>query len=1029
MAGPRVDVIRKGHGDKKSKQVTDCKFCGKDHLYGKCSAFHTKCSHCGRIGHWKVRCLQVRGQDDSPKGRYRHSKFSRTKDGGGNRRVHAVDVEPGEACEKLSFAAIHSSTKASVDNEDIMVHVDVKIPDCNRPAEMLCKVDTGAQGNVLPLRTFRKMFPSLVSGTELKYGQIVVKRPHVRLYGYGGSEITQCGSVKLRIGYPKLNKQWHEAEFFIVDTTGPIVLGKHGSIMLKIITVNTVAGMTLRVSDASLGQVTPIPNTKALMDIYPDRFEGIGRFPGKYHIDTKPEVNPVIHPPRKYPIHLKEEIQAELDKMMEMDVIEHIPENESTEWLSSLAFSRKESGGIRICLDPRELNAGVKRTYHRTPSIEEITHKLTGAKFFNKLDARHGYWSIELDRESSALTAFNAPSGRYRFKRLPFGLHVAQDVFQEKMDAILAGCKGTMSITDDIVVFGTSVEDHDRNLHGLILRARECGLVFNSGKSVIRSKEVNFFGMIYTTEGIRPDPKKSSEIADLPSPTGVKDLQRFLGMVQYLAPFIPNLSDKTSILRGLIKKDTPWDWTPMHQSAFQAIKDEICNTVTLSYFNLAHETRIQVDASMKGLGATLIQIEDGREKVIAFASKALSPTEERYANIEREMLAVVFGAERFYTFVYGSSFTVESDHKPLESIHLKSISQAPPRLQRMLLRIQPYDMKIKYRPGKELLLADALSRIQPRQGGTINLEKTIHCVRWSEEKLDDVRRQTDTDAELQPLMEVVTRGWLEDAKMLPKCLRSYWSIKDFLAVEDGILMKGQRLMIPKCLQREVLERLHVSHQGIEKTRLRARTCVYWRGIDKDIEDMVVKCSACLEFSKSEQKQSMIPHDLPSSPWQKLGSDLFEFEGQHYLIVADYYSKMPFIRHLNSESSRAVIAKMKMIFSELGVPELLFTDGGPCYSIREFRDFAKSWGIRHVMSSPHYPQSNGFVERAIQTVKLTMKKARRTGTDPELALLCVRATPLDARVGSPADLLYGRPLRTNLLLKTRGSEDVVSALRF
>ena len=139
--------------------------------------------------------------------------------------------------------------------------------------------------------------------------------------------------------------------------------------------------------------------------------------------------------------------------------------------------------------------------------------------------------------------------------------------------------------------------------------------------------------------------------------------------------------------------------------------------------------------------------------------------------------------------------------------------------------------------------------------------------------------------------------------------------------------------------------------------------------------------------------------------------------------------MPFIRHLNSESSRAVIAKMKTIFSEHGVPELLFTDGGPCYSSREFRDFAKSWGIRHVISSPHYPQSNGFVERAIQTIKLTMKKARRTGTDPELALLCVRATPLDARVGSPADLLYGRPLRTNLPLKTRGSEDVVSALRF
>ena len=251
--------------------------------------------------------------------------------------------------------------------------------------------------------------------------------------------------------------------------------------------------------------------------------------------------------------------------------------------------------------------------------------------------------------------------------------------------------------------------------------------------------------MVYTTEGTRPDDKKVKEIVDLPSPTSVKELQQFLGMVQYLAPFIPNLSDRTSMLRDLTKKVTSWIWTPTHENAFCDIKMQICNAVTLNYFDPRRNTKIQVDASKKGLGAVLIQVDtDGRENVIAFASKALTPTEERYANIEREMLAVVFGAERFHTYVYGAKFVVESDHKPLEAIKLKNLSQAPPRLQRMLLRVQQYDMQIKYRPGRELLLADALSRLNPKPASTLKLEKTIHSVKWSDAKMNNyvIKRKT-----------------------------------------------------------------------------------------------------------------------------------------------------------------------------------------------------------------------------------------------------------------------------------------------
>ena len=275
---------------------------------------------------------------------------------------------------------------------------------------------------------------------------------------------------------------------------------------------------------------------------------------------------------------------------------------------------------------------------------------------------------------------------------------------------------------------------------------------------------------------------------------------------------------------------------------------------------------------------------------------------------------------------------------------------------------------------------------------------------------------------------MVITGWPQNVHEVPKCIKQYWSFRDFISCEDGILMKGDRIMVPSCLRDEILSKLHMSHQGIEKTRLRARTCVYWRGIDNDIEQLIGNCSTCLEFTQKEQKQSMIPHDMPSAPWQNVGSDLFVFGGHTYLVVADYYSKMPFVRRLYSETSKAVIVKLKTIFGEHGIPEQMFSDGGPCYASCEFRKFSESWGFRHIMSSPHYPQSNGFIERVVQTVKATMKKAKHAGTDPELALLCVRATPADAKIGSPTELLYNRRVRTNLPLRVRGDEGTMTLLR-
>ena len=222
------------------------------------------------------------------------------------------------------------------------------------------------------------------------------------------------------------------------------------------------------------------------------------------------------------------------------------------------------------------------------------------------------------------------------------------------------------------------------------------------------------------------------------------------------------MSDLTAPLRNLIKKDAEFAWTPTHGQAFTAIKQAIANATTLNYFDPELDTKIQVDASMHGLGAALLQtdpLEPEKERIIAFASKSLTDTESRYANIERECLAVLYGVEKFHTYVYGAKVTVESDHKPLEAIHLKNLSQAPPRLQRMLLRLQPYDVTIKYKKGTEMILADFLSRYHPNKDEPeITMDATIHAVHWHAEKLQELRVETAKDSTLSSLAEVIKDG-------------------------------------------------------------------------------------------------------------------------------------------------------------------------------------------------------------------------------------------------------------------------------
>jgi len=499
-----------------------------------------------------------------------------------------------------------------------------------------------------------------------------------------------------------------------------------------------------------------------------------------------------------------------------------------------------------------------------TPTLEEILPKLSGANIFSIVDAKCGYWNVVLDEESSYLTTFNSPLGRYRFKRMPFGLKMSQDIFQTRIDQTFEGCTGVIGIADDIVVFGQNEEEHDANMHGMLERCKTTGLKLNPDKCHIRQDEIKFYGIICSSDGIKPDPDKVSALKQMGPPANSQELQTFLGLANYMGQFIPNLSTLTAPLRELVKQKYSFTWNATYQEALDKIKDSISNEITLTYFDPKKETVLQVDASTKGLGAALLQ----DDKPVAFASKALTDVETRYANIERELLAVVYGCERFNTYLFGRPFTVNSDHKPLESIHLKHLTSAPPRLQRMLLRLQPYDVVIKYRPGKQMELADALSRLSPEEKYSIpdiNVQIHVVCCQFSEDILSRIRENTNKDPELAALKEQVYIGWPENYKKVPDILKPYWSYRDEIAVEDGILMKGYRIIIPKSMQQETLTKLHASHQGTIKTKLRARTSVYWNELNKDIDNIIKTCHICQELQPSQTKQPLITTEVQCTP--------------------------------------------------------------------------------------------------------------------------------------------------------------------
>ncbi|XP_042345404.1 uncharacterized protein K02A2.6-like [Plectropomus leopardus] len=711
-------------------------------------------------------------------------------------------------------------------------------------------------------------------------------------------------------------------------------------------------------------------------------------------------------------------VKAELERMVKCGVIKEV--TEPTEWCAPMVPVPKRTADVRICVDLKRLNMAVKRERFVLPTIDDILPRLAESRVFSLLDAASGFWQIPLERETAKLTTFITPTGRYFFKRLPFGISSAPEIFQREMSVLFRGQNGVEVYMDDILVHGRDEKEHEERLQNVLQILKSAGLKLNDRKCRLHQKQLNYLGHRIDGDGIRPDPSKVSAITKLQPPSDMPGLRRFLGMVHYLGRYLPNLSEVINPLNDLLKSDAAWIWDAAQIEAFNKVKQLISTAPTLAFYDVNKPTIVSADASSYGLGGVLLQRHVEGLKPVAFCSRTLTDAERRYAHIEKDCLAVVWACDRFSTYLYGlDSFTVHTDHKPLAPlINNKDLDTVPPRCQRLLMRLMRYNPAAEYMPGKTLTVADTLSR-QPLPAIQSEIseltcdvsvfEDAAHTA-WpvSPSKLEQIKQETSTDYDLQVVSRLVTQGWPKHVRSVPVQAKAYHQWGNSLSTSKGLVLYGDRIVVPHSMRGDILHCLHDGHQGITKCRERARTSVWWPGLESEIQELVTKCPECMQTRPTQRKEPLMTTPLPQRPWQKIGADICEYAKKNYLIVIDYFSRYLEIAHLPDMTSGTTCARLKNIFARWGCPDELHTDNGRQFSSKEFQSFSVAYDFKHITSSPHYPQSNGEAERAVQTAKRILQQA-----DPFLALMSYRATPLQATGASPAQLMLGRQIKTTV----------------
>ena len=824
-----------------------CSRCGRDrHPRDRCPAKDAQCHNCKRRGHYSAQCRQ--------------------------RTVSAIQ---DSASPEFVFLDTMSSDRRNV----WIAHITIN------GTRLPFKLDTGAEVTAVSKEAWEMLErPALQPSRQ-------------QLFGPAQHPLEVMGQFRCHLTHG--GKEAHQ-QVFVVTNLQTNLLGLPAITALQL---------------AARMDSCEAPSAAGWEKKFPKVFKGLGTLSGDYDIQLQPNAKPhALFTPRHVPLPLRRQVAEELQNMERAGIISKV--TEPTPWCAGMVVVVKKSGKIRICVDLKPLNKSVLREVHPLPKVDETLAQLTGAKVFSKLDANSGFWQIPLSESSRLLTTFITPTGRYCFNKLPFGISSAPEHFQRRMNELLTGLEGVLCHMDDVLIFGKDKNEHNERLDAVLRRVEEAGATLNLGKCEFNKKTLTFLGNVIDADGIRADPGKTKAIREMEPPKSVSGVRRFLGMANQLGKFTPTLAEKTQPLRALLGKSRAWTWGPAQRAAFKEVQEELTKPTILALYDPEAPTKVFADASSHGLGAVLLQLINGSWRPVSFASRSMSETERRYAQIEKEALATTWACEKFANFLIGKTFSIETDHKPLVPLlGAKHLDTLPPRVLRFRLRLDRFDYEIAHVPGKDLYTADALSRAPLPDKTTLDstvlqelaeicMIAAISHLPASNERVATYKHAQSEDPQCRIVLQYCRNGWPSERDVDPS-VRAYWDVQGELTVGDGLLLRGQRIVVPKALQKETLEKLHDGHQGMVRCRLTAKSSVWWPGMQKQLTDFVHKCPVCARAAPPK-KEPLIPTPLPEFPWQQVATDLFTLHGSDYLLVVDYFSRYPEIVQLRSTTSNSVI---------------------------------------------------------------------------------------------------------------------------
>ena len=997
----------------KKERIAGCFFCGitgprQDILaHAKlCPAKSSVCSKCSKKGHYAKVCpgerstkdvQPVAAEDDVNEPLYNVNIF----------RVEELDTGARSGDFKVELL---------VNN-----HLDTVL------------ADTGAVVSVCGMPTAHKW--GLVDR---------MSKTNVRIKPYKSDAISVSGvsTCGVSFGDRTVPVQWH----IIEEPCEPILAGKKAT-HLGIIQFKPAPSVLRPVRMIKLADKNLQGKMQNIIASVPAVFEGVGNlkdYTVKLQVDK--DVKPVAEPPRRVPYHLKSRVDQAIGDMVQQGVIEEHPKGEHAPWVSNVVIAPKDDGDIRITLDAKNVNKALLSSNFPIPRQEDIKAKLSGKKVFSKLDLKSAFWQLEIAKENRNLTVFHSGGRLYRYKRLVMGLKPAQGELNAALQPLFAHLPDVDVIHDDIVISTKDESDHVSVVEEVLKILSEAGLTLNAKKCVFGANEIKFWGLIFSAEGVRPDPEKVAALDHLTTPENKEELVSFLCMMQSNSDFIPGFAKKAALLRELTKKDCKFIWEPKHEECFRDLTRSFRKDVLLRYFDSSLSTFIFVDGHHTGLGAMLAQgntVEDA--KPVAVASRATSLAERNYPQLDLEAASLDFGLRRFkeYTVASPKLIKVVTDHKPLVRI-FNGRRNGSIRTQRIKLNHQDVPYIVEYRKGS-LNQSDYMSR-RARRLSTLPKDQQQECHELNNLLymlhttpvidhigLADISQKTGLDSVLSKVQKLVREGKTSVPKQECEGVNKFEPIFSELTIAaNGILLKGERMVLPEALQADAIKLAHRgSHPGQSGIERRLRCHFFFHGMFEKVKKFVQQCDACSVYVDKKTKEPVNHHVVPEKCWDTVAVDLFGPmpSSRHVVVVQDLGSRYPAAKLVASTKGTSVIPALDEIYGEYGYPEVQISDNGPPFNSDAMKQYAEGHGVSTRFSTPYFPSQNP-AETFMKTVGKAMKISKRSkeaeASALQSALTTYRQTPHPATCIPPAAALFRDGVKSYFPRKVVTEEEMEAA---